>query len=223
MEIEKRTPGSILDERSRLLATIIDAYLQSPEEILVHHVGDGEIGYFHPNWPRGYSPNISHVKALATADQIDLTLMPKNDWAINVPNRTLQAFESQDTQAVGAEAGEDRVEKLMGGHTINQFIYGGSHNIANASTDFRQELNVGPSAEDIATLITSLQSLGIPEAEMASLRQRLQGETEPRKAVMQWFFGLSTDIVSGAFGSLAATNYGTIAGMVTAFGSGILG
>ena len=98
---------------------------------------------------------------------------------------------------------------------INTRIYGGTHNIAIASSHFDQYLNlVVPGDKD--SLVAALTQLGIPQSEIDSLDQALLADgsttppagSEPRQHVKDWCWRLMSD-GGGRFAS-------NVAGQVTA-------
>jgi len=170
----QKSPSDILDERSRVLATIIDAYLQDQSEILVWQAGDDELLFSHPAWPTGYSPEFSYVKALARDGKIDFTPeSQKGTWTINVPSATLLTFQVEDPSAVAANEGPERVDALMAGTVINNTFYGGSHNVASASRDFSQSIATGINQGDHAAFEARLLALGLAAEDIEGLSTAL--------------------------------------------------
>lgn len=174
-----KPPSAVVEERSRLMAMLIDAYLRSQESFLAR-ASDGQVKIYHPGLPGNLIPNWSHVEALAHEGRLILSPSAKpRTWTISIPTHVIEAVEAGVPDISKAPAGQRRLEDIRT-QVINNF-YGGSHNVAAGSSNVNQTITQGVRPADLPSLLAALRELGVGEAELDTLETMIESP-EPEDA-----------------------------------------
>src|SRR6266508_3823047 len=119
------------------LATLIDAYLKVSQEF--HAMGaDDIVTVYHPGLPDGkLVPNWSHVQALHEDGLISLSEGRQGGtWSINISSRVLDDIRDEEANVASEPSGERRVEDLKNTQVFHNYFFGGTQNVAVASSGF---------------------------------------------------------------------------------------
>lgn len=204
MEKQSKTSLAVVEERGRLLATLIDAYLQHQQAFLTL-MSDGRKIIHHPGLPRGLEPNWSHVEGLAHDGWLILTPGSKrHTWTIDIPTQTLVAVETNTPDVTRAPAGKQRIENIKT-QVINYF-YGGSHNVAAGSSHVTQTITHGVQPADLPSLLTALRDIGVSEDDLDNLKTMIEApapegaDRSTGDRAKAWFGGYVTSTIAGASG-----------------------
>ena len=203
-EHQAKRPSAVVEERSRLLATLIHAYRQNQQPF--HALAsDGQVTIHHAALHGGLVPNRSHVEALAHDGS--LILIPgtnKRSWTIGIPTQVLEAVETSTPDVGQAPSGKQRVEDIK--TQIINYFNGGSHNVAAGSSHVAQTINHGVQPSDLNSLLTALQELGVSEADISDLETMVESPA-PEDAnrsigdrAKAWFASYATSAIAGASG-----------------------
>lgn len=200
-----KKPSAILEERSRLLATLIDAYLQH-QQAFITLMSDGRKVIHHPGLPRSLEPNWSHIEALSCDGWLILTSGSNHhSWTIDIPTQTLVAFETNASDVALAPAGKQRVEDIKT-QVINYF-YGGSHNVAAGGSHVTQTITHNVRPADLSSLLVALRELGVSDDDLSYLEATVKSpspEEADRSAgdrAKAWFASYATAAIAGASGT----------------------
>lgn len=202
MAEQAKKPSAVLEERSNLLATLIDAYLQRQQAFLAL-MSDGQKIIHHPGLAKGLEPNWSHVEGLAHDGWLILTPGRKqHTWTIDIPTQTLVAVETSTPDVAQAPAGQQRVEDIKT-QVINHF-YGGSHNVAAGSSHVTQTITHGVRPADLPSLLAALREFGVSDNDLDNLETRVESpalEDADRSTgdrAKAWFASYATSVIAGA-------------------------
>lgn len=205
-------PSAILDARRKVLATLVDAYLKDQSEFHVLGSGDGREIY-HPGLPgRQYTPEWSHVEALAREGHLLLASGGRpNTWTIGIPSSVLAEVQRDAPSLVSQPGGERRVEGLMT-QVFNFNYFGGSQNVAVASQHVSQAITHGIQPGDLNGLFAALRALGISDEDLPALQTALEEDEQAagRRSIGARVIGWMSGVVGKAAQQAAAT--GTLAG-----------
>lgn len=204
---QKKTPTDILDERNHVLATLVDAYLQDQSDI--HVLGaDGGLHFHHPGLPKGFTTNLSHLEALGRSGKIILTPGSKRStWKIGIPDALLTELHQQDQHSMEEPHGPSRIEEIARGQVLQQYFFGGSHNVAQGSSDFSQSIEKGVRAGDLPALIRALQDVGITDQGIDQLKAALRSDEEEagQRTVGKRVRGFFAELVQDTAGKLVSS------------------
>ncbi len=177
----RRSP--VLDARHEVLATLVNAYLKNQSEFEVYWVvGERNRRIVHPGLEGDYQPEWSHVQALVNEGQLELRETDGGSVSlINIPTHVLDAYIRGDPLAVNLPPGRNRIHALRESPAtgIVMNVHGGNVNVANASSDFSQTVQVGIQAGDLTALLERLRTIGVSPGDIASLKQELESTADP--------------------------------------------
>lgn len=171
MESQRTTAAGALEERNRALATLVDAYLENREPILVRS-GDGQKRFLHPGLPKDFSPPWSAIEALHSAGKL-IVAQRRTHWEINIPDSVLTETYHREQRLNGGSPGPERVERIMQSPQMQNHFYGSVYNLAQNSRDFSQTLNLGFQPGDLEGLIASLRPEILTDRGAEELRDAL--------------------------------------------------
>lgn len=170
---QKKSAKEILDERNRILATLIDAYLIEQSDIHIVS-GDGTHNFLHTGIPRGFKADMSHLEALSRDGKI--ILIPgsrRGYWKINIPTSVLTQLYRFEPETVESEQGEGRVEGLMSSGVLNQYFYGPVGNVAHGNHQVTQSADMRAGTKDLSFLLNTLNELGMTDQGIDGLKQAI--------------------------------------------------
>lgn len=175
MTEQAKKPSAVVEERSRLLATLIDAYLQH-QQAFITLISDGRKVVHHPGLLRNLEPNWSHIEALSHDGWLILTPgSNQHSWTIDIPTQTLVAVETSTSDVAQAPAGKQRVEDIKT-QVINYF-YGGSHNVAAGSSYVTQTIAQDVRPADLSSLLAALRELGVSDDDLGQLETMVESQS----------------------------------------------
>lgn len=220
MEFEKKLPGDILAEQSEILARFIDAYLRNQSTFLVIGSHDG-YRIEHPGLTEPFYPNWAHVEALAAAGKLHLKSgRQSSTWKINIPIDVLRELAQRDRSALDEQDSGKRVKQLQEGTIFQNFFFGGSQNVAQASSDFSQTITQQIQPGDRESLFTALRRLGLDDDDLSELEVALEADEEEagkRHAgtrTMAWLGGIANKAVTQVATAELTAGLGTALGRV---------
>jgi len=176
MAKESRLPADIEEERKRLLARLIDAYLVSPT--VIHVLGyDGALHLHHEGIVGDNEVDLSHLRALHHDGLIILTPGRRNaEYEITIPTSTLKRLSVEEPQSVEASSGEERQERLIAGSVFNQVFNAPVGNIAQNSPISSLTVNQGSETGDWDRLITALKEAGLTDQGIEEITAALEDD-----------------------------------------------
>jgi hypothetical protein len=173
----RKSPGEVLAEQDRILASFIDAWLENQQPIRVRHFVPNETGYSHPSLPGTFTANWHQVEALVSDGKLRIEHLSRGGHLISIPNSVLREIQARASTVLDLPSGESRVTAIY-----NYFQFRDNAQVVQDSHHVKLSQRINQSSVVVPgnweSLRSALESRGMGETPLLQLQQALEGDEE---------------------------------------------